>query len=67
MKSTEIIHEIVDDYGMEDKQGLMRLLKDLREQVSHEVKAALFQNYNHNRKIMTRDFLVLVNHYEKGT
>ena len=67
MKSTDQVLEIVDDYGMEDKPGLMRLLKDLRIQVAIETKMAIFKQYNLNQKIMNRDFELLTKHYEHGT
>jgi len=38
MKSTEQIHEIVEQFGDQDKIGLMKALKELRIQVQSEVK-----------------------------
>jgi hypothetical protein len=38
MKSTEQIHEIVAQFGDQDKLALMKALKSLRMQVQSEVK-----------------------------
>jgi hypothetical protein len=38
MKSTEIMHEIVDEFGQEDKPRLMRRLYELRAQLRAEQK-----------------------------
>lgn len=67
MKSTEQILEIVQDYGLDDKPGLMRLCKNLRIQVAHETRTAIFKQYHLNQKIMNADFNLLTKHYENGT
>lgn len=37
MKSTALIHEIIDEFGSDDNRGLYKALKALRLQVKSEV------------------------------
>lgn len=67
MKSTELIHEIIETVDNIDNPALMRKLKDLRVQVAIETRSQIMKEVYNIRGAMTRQFNTLKNHYEHGT
>lgn len=67
MKSTEMIHHIVAIYGGEDRQKLMKLLKELRVQTAHETKSVINVELRKTSQNVRAKFMSHVNKYQNGT
>jgi hypothetical protein len=67
MKSTEQIHQIIEQVDHIDNVELMRRLKDLRVTVADETKRQIMREVYNVRGAMTKQFNTLRNHYNHGT
>ena len=67
MKSTEQIHEIIEQVDQIDNVELMRRLKELRVTVAIETRRQIMKEVYNIRGAMTKQFNTLINHYKNAT